>query len=119
MQIRRTAAATAFRNWIYDIEDKLRNQSDLVAIRTAQEELTTVVRELEQEFGITRRERQEMVVKLAILLASAETNTHVPTVKAWLSRLLRRRTHLVFLRDLAHESARLTPFALADQRLAP
>ncbi|MEU6676626.1 hypothetical protein [Streptomyces sp. NPDC046853] len=119
VEIRRTAKATAFRNWIYDIEEKLRNQSDLVAIRTAQEELHTVVRELEEELGLTRRERQEMIVKLGIPLASAETTTHVPSVKPWLSRLFRRRTHLVFLRQLARESTRLTPFALAFRQLAP
>jgi len=119
VEIRRTAKATAFRNWIYDIEEKLRNQHDLVAIRTAQEELRTVVRELEQELGLTRREKQEVVVKLGIPLASAETTTHVPTVKPWLSRVFRRRTHLVFLRDLARESTRLTPFATAFRQLAP
>ncbi|MFI1096096.1 hypothetical protein [Streptomyces sp. NPDC020917] len=119
VEIRRTAKATAFRNWIYAIEEKLRNQHDLVAIRTAQEELRTVVRELEQELGLTRREKQEVVVKLGIPLASAETTTHVPTVKPWLSRLFRRRTHLVFLRDLARESTRLTPFATAFRQLAP
>lgn len=119
VEIRRTAKATAFRNWIYDIEEKLRNQHDLVAIRTAQEELRTVVRELEQELGLTRREKQEVVVKLGIPLASAETTTHVPTVKPWLSRLFRRRTHLVFLRDLARESTRLAPFATAFRQLAP
>ncbi|MCL2732754.1 MAG: hypothetical protein FWE15_22370 [Actinomycetia bacterium] len=118
VEIRRTAKATAFRNWIYDIEEKLRNQHDLVAIRTAQEELRTVVRELEQELGLTRREKQEVVVKLGIPLASAETTTHVPTVKPWLSRVFRRRTHLVFLRDLARESTRLTPFATAFRQLA-
>ena len=119
VEIRRTAKATAFRNWIYDIEDKLRNQNDLGAIRTAQEERHTVVRELERDLGLTRGERQEVVVKLGIPLASVETSAHAPAVKPWLSRLFRRRTHLVFLRDLARESTRLTPFAMAFRQLAP
>ncbi|WP_030620391.1 hypothetical protein [Streptomyces fulvoviolaceus] len=119
VEIRPTAKATAFRNWIYDIDDKLRNQNDLVSIRTAQEELHTLVRELERELDLTRRERQEVVVKLGIPIVSAETIAHIPTVEPWLSRLFRRRTHLVFLRDLVRESTRLTPFAMAFQQLAP
>ncbi|MCT9077898.1 hypothetical protein [Streptomyces fulvoviolaceus] len=60
-----------------------------------------------------------MVVKLGIPIVSAETIAHIPTVEPWLSRLFRRRTHLVFLRDLVRESTRLTPFAMAFQQLAP
>lgn len=120
VQIRRTAKATAFRRWVSEIERKVRDQEDLPGIRQAQEELRTVVRELKKELGLSRRNKQEITVKLGVPLVSAETTAHLPSpTPHWIGRLVRRRTHLVFLRDLARESTRLAPFALAFQRLAP
>ncbi|MGP3921951.1 hypothetical protein [Streptomyces sp. 8N616] len=39
VETRRRTKATAFRNWIYEIEGKLRNQEDLVGIRQVQDAL--------------------------------------------------------------------------------
>ncbi len=119
VEVRRSAKAMAFRNWIHDIEHKLRNQEDLVTIRAAQDELRTLVHEFELELGLTRSEKQQVTLTLGIPMFSAETMTHVPRRRRRLPRLPRQRPHLVFLRELARESARLAPFALAFQRLAP
>lgn len=120
VEIRRNAKARAFRTWIHEIEGKLRGQEDLVSIRQAREDLRTVVHELAVELGLAdRQDRQQVVLKLGLPVASAETTTHLPGLPGWARRVLRRRTHLVFLRDLARESLRLAPFARAFQRLAP
>jgi hypothetical protein len=119
VQVRSTAKATAFRKWASDIERKVRDQEDLPGIRQAQDELNIVIHELKRELGLSRRNKQEITVKLGVPLVSAETTAHVPSPAHWVSRVIRRRTHLVFLRDLARESTRLAPFALAFQRLAP
>lgn len=120
VEIRRNSKAAAFRNWIYNIERNLRNEENLRQISTAQDELHTVLRELERELGLTKNETQEVRLKLAVPLASVETTGRVPrSLPVWATRILKRRTHLVFLRELARESTRLAPFAVAFQRLAP
>lgn len=119
-EVRRNSKAAAFRSWVYDIERKLRNQEDLVAVRQAQRELRTVVGELAKELGLARKDRQQVKIKLGLPVAGVETTGSVSlSAPRWMRRVLRRRTHLVFLRELARESTRLTPFAVAFQRLAP
>ncbi|MEV0735419.1 hypothetical protein AB0I51_05515 [Streptomyces sp. NPDC050549] len=120
VEVRRSAKATAFRNWVHGIDRKLRDQEDLVTIKAAQDELRALVHELELELGLTKREKQQVTLTLGVPMFSAGTTTHVPRWRT--RRRLRmpgRRPHLVFLRELARESTRLTPFALAFQRLAP
>jgi hypothetical protein len=119
-EVRRNAKAAAFRSWIYEIERKLRNQEDLYAVRQAQRELKAVVGELVRELGLTKKDKQEVKLKLGVPMASLETARSIPlSAPPWVRRVLRRRTHLVFLRELARESTRLAPFALAFQQLAP
>jgi hypothetical protein len=111
VEVRRNAKATAFRNWIYDVERKLQNQEDLVGVRQAQQELRTVVGDLAKELGLAGKDKQEVKLKLGLPLASVETTGNLSlSAPQWVRRVLRRRTHLVFLRELARES---TPAALA------
>lgn len=120
VEVRRNAKAAAFRNWIYSVERKLRNQEDLITVRQAQEELKAVVGDLARELGLAGKERQEVKLKLGVPMASVETTGNIPVgAPPWVRRVLRRRTHLVFLRDLARESTRLSPFAVAFRQLAP
>ena len=117
--IRQNAKATAFRNWIYDIESRLSSQRDLVIVSQAQDELRDVVRDLERELRLTKKDKQEVKLKFGVPVASAETTMHLPKVSTgWVERVLKRSTHLVFLRELARESTRLAPFALAFQQLS-
>ncbi|MFC8371589.1 MULTISPECIES: hypothetical protein [unclassified Streptomyces] len=117
VEVRRSAKATALRTWIHGIESKLGNQEDLVAIRAAQDELNALVHETERELGLTREEKQQVTLTLGVPMLSAETTTALP-LHTRRPRLLRpRRPHLVFLRELARESARLAPFDVAFQRL--
>lgn len=118
VEVRRNAKATAFRNWVYDVERKLRNQEDLVGVRQAQQELRTVVHDLAKELGLAGKDKQEIKLKLGLPLASVETTGNLSTPQ-WVRRVLRRRTHLVFLRELARESTRVAPFAVAFQQLSP
>lgn len=120
VEVRRNAKATAFRNWIYEVERNLKNETNLHQVSAAQDELRTVVHELELELGLTRKETQELKLKLAVPLASVETTSRVSrSLPPWIGRVLDRRTHLVFLRELARESTRLAPFAVAFQQLSP
>jgi hypothetical protein len=119
VEVRRSAKATAFRNWIHDIDRKLRDQEDLVSIKAAQDELRALVHELELELGLTKSEKQQVTLTLGIPMFSAETMTQLPRRPRRRLRVAGRRPHLVFLRDMARESTRLTPFALAYKRLAP
>lgn len=118
--VRRNTKAAAFRSWIYDIECKLRNQEDLVLLMQAQQELKTVVDDLARELGVARKDKQEVKLKLGVPIASVETTADIPSsVPRWVRRVLHRRTHMVFLRDLAREATRVAPFTVAFQRLAP
>lgn len=117
VEVRRSAGATALRKWIHGIEDKLRNQEDLVAIRAAQDELSTLVHETERELGLTRAEKQQVTLTLGVPMFSAETTTALPARSRRPRLLWPRRPHLVFLRELARESARLAPFDVAFRRL--
>ncbi|MFI2509445.1 hypothetical protein [Streptomyces sp. NPDC018972] len=117
VEVRRSAKATALRKWIDGIEHKLRDQEDLVAIRAAQDELRTLVHETERELGLTRTEKQQVTLTIGVPMLSAETTASMPLRTRRPRLLRRRRPHLVFLRELARESARLAPFDIAFRRL--
>ncbi|MCZ7421897.1 hypothetical protein O7605_20570 [Verrucosispora sp. WMMA2121] len=119
VEIRDSAKATAFRAWVYEMERRIRNEQDLDKVKQAQDELTTLVRELEVDLGLQRKPTQEMTLTLALplpLTPSIERTLHVSS-PAWVRRVLRRRTHLVFLRELAQESISLPPFVRSYQML--
>ncbi|NUT47690.1 MAG: hypothetical protein HOV94_10340 [Saccharothrix sp.] len=120
VQVRRNPKVVAFRKWLRDVERSLRDQSDLPRVVTAQQELREVVRELERELGIDEKRTQEVTLRLAVPLASVETTSRLTrSLQPWSARVLARRSHLVFLRELTLESTRLAPFAVAFRRLAP
>jgi hypothetical protein len=129
VEIRNTPKASAFRHWVNEVQRKLRDQRDLVRIARANEELHEVVQQLERELKLVKRRgradltgKQDLKIKLGVplavagvpLAASVEFGSPVSLgMPAWVSRVLQRRTHLVFLRDLTRQSLALAPFALA------
>ncbi|OKI21448.1 hypothetical protein [Saccharothrix sp. CB00851] len=120
-EVRRNPKVVGFRKWLRDVERSLRDESDLHGVATAQEELRAVVREVERELGLGEKGSQEVTLRFAVPLASVETTSQVSRSRQqWSARLVTsRRPHLVFLRELALESTRLAPFAVAFRRLAP
>jgi hypothetical protein len=71
-----------------------------------------LVRELEIDLGLQKKATQELKVRLALPLPvspSIESSIHV-RAPAWWRRMSQRRTHLIFLRELAQESVSLPPF---------
>ncbi|MFG1992367.1 hypothetical protein ACGFJ7_20540 [Actinoplanes sp. NPDC048988] len=112
IDIRDTAKAARFRGWILDIETRIRDEHDLGRIKQAQDELTDLVQDLRADFGLAERAGQEIKIRLGLptpVTPSVESafRVHRPY---WMERVLRRRTHLVFLRELARESVSLPPF---------
>jgi hypothetical protein len=90
-EVRRNAKSAAFRSWIYDIERKIRNQEDLVAVRQAQRELKSVVSELARELGLTRKDKQEVKLKLGVSMASVETTGNIAlSAPQWVHPVLDR-----------------------------
>ncbi|MFE9743574.1 hypothetical protein ACFYOT_01580 [Saccharothrix saharensis] len=118
-QVRGNPKVVGFREWLRDVERSLRDESDLHRVVTAQEELRAVVREVERELGLDEKDSQPVTLRFAVPLASVETTGRFSrTRQSWSARLITsRRPHLVFLRELALESTRLAPFAVAFRRL--
>lgn len=127
VEIRNTPEATSFRKWLQQIQGSITSQTDLPKIAQAQRDLVMLVADLRQRLGIPLRMGvepspggQQVTLRLAVPLTgvSAETavDAHAPS---WLRSLLHRRTHLVFLRDVASEAVRVAPFLVAFQELAP
>ncbi|MFI6073685.1 hypothetical protein ACIA5C_19120 [Actinoplanes sp. NPDC051343] len=121
VQVRNSSKAAAFRSWVYEIEHDIRNQQDLNKIKGAQDELTTLVRELEIDLGLRKKPTQEVKLKLGLPLPvspTAESSLRVG-LPNWVRRVVRRRAHLVFLRNVAQESVSLPPFIRTYQALKP
>ncbi|MEU5348113.1 hypothetical protein AB0H18_46255 [Streptomyces sp. NPDC020766] len=116
-EIRRSPKAAALRAWIRRFEYDLRNESNLLSIRQAQDELHVLVRELEQDLGLGRSERQKVTLTFGFPMLSAQVNTNLLRRPSWSRLHLRRRPHLVFLRELARESTRLAPFSVTFLRM--
>ena len=119
IELRDTSKAARFRSWIFDIENRIRDEHDLGRIKQAQEELTDLVVDLRAEFGLGKRPGQEIKIRLGLptpVTPSVESAFQVRR-PYWLDRVLRRRTHLVFLRELAQESVSLPPFVKRYQAL--
>lgn len=117
-EIRRRPKAAAFRAWIRRLENDLRHEINLLTIREAQQELQTLIRELEQDLGLRQSEKQRVTLTLGLPVFSAQTDTTLPhRPHRWRFRV-KRRPHLIFLRELARESARLAPFSVAFRRIS-
>ncbi|MEV6494770.1 hypothetical protein AB0M20_40030, partial [Actinoplanes sp. NPDC051633] len=121
VEVRNSPKATAFRTWLYETERRIRHERDLREVRRAQDELNTLVRELEVDFGLRNAPKQEIKFKLGLPVPngpSIEGPVHLGLPR-WVRRAMQRRTHLVFLRELAQESVSLPPFLHAYRSLQP
>jgi hypothetical protein len=121
LEIRHTRGASAFRSWIRDVQTSIVNKADLPKIAQAQREIAGVLADLRRDLGLAKSDSQVVTLKLAVPLGSAMASAETPVeanAPRWVRKLFHRRTHLVFLRDVARESTRVAPFLTAFQRLA-
>lgn len=125
LQIRNSSPVKAFRRWVSNIQEDIENQSDLPKILRAQTELETIIMDLRKEFGLstsTKAETEPITIKFGIPIGSLEVGVPISTsllIPAWLQRILHRRTHLIFLRDILEKSVSLAPFTTRFYQLKP
>lgn len=122
LEIRDSAPARRFRHWVTGVQSAIDEQARLRVIRDAAQELADLYRDLRREMRIADDPRTtEVTVKLAIPgnIASLEMPVTVrPELPPWLTRILHRRPHLAFLRDLALSGIEVAPFASRYQELS-
>jgi hypothetical protein len=119
LEVRRSSAARAFRYWLRTLESNALNQAELAKAVKAQEEVEKIVHDLRKQFGLIQGTKPEgLKIKLGIPMIQAEIPTSLSAqMPSWLEKIIHRRQHLVFLRDVTEKSARLSPFALRYQGL--
>lgn len=110
-----------FRHWVTGVQSAIDEQARLRVIRDAAQQLADLCQDLRREMRIADDPRTtEVTVKLAIPgnIASLEMPVTVrPELPPWLTRILHRRPHLAFLRDLALSGIEVAPFASRYQEL--
>lgn len=121
LSIHNGSSARKFRKWALKIQANITDQKNLHAIYEAKSELNSLVNELRNEFGVSKKDEKQVVkIKFAIPIGSAalEIPTAFKVTKPiWLKTLINRRTHLVFLRKIAKASVDLIPFWQAYRQL--
>jgi hypothetical protein len=129
-ELRKNRKVVAFRHWIDKLDQAIATQSDLGKLAAASRELQQLVADLRRDLGIKvpndTGAGQAVLLKLGVPLgiagvagleASAETTIHAKVPESW-RRIFRRRTHLIFLRDLARRAPDISPFTVAFGRLS-
>jgi hypothetical protein len=113
LEVRNSNSARAFRKWVRDVQTSIRNQEDLTKINQAYDDLVLVISDIRKELGLLDKGKMEQVkIKLGVPVASVELPAYVRySLPDWLQSLFHRRTHLIFLRDVAKKSVNLSPFA--------
>jgi hypothetical protein len=120
LEVRDSPAARRFREWVIGVQSAIDEQARLRVIRDAAVELAELCRDLQHELRITGDPHIPVTVKVAIPggLAGVEVPVTVrPGLPSWLTRVLHRRPHLAFLRDLAISGIEFAPFAVRYQAL--
>jgi hypothetical protein len=121
VDLRATEAAVAFRRWIQEMEANLHSQTDLPRIAAAQGELQGLLSDLRRETGLSKQPEYQQSVTLKVGLPTVGSVDLPTTISmsrpSWVRRLMHRRTHLVFLRQVAASSMSIGPFSVAYQHL--
>lgn len=120
LEIRDSAAARRFRQWVLRVQAAIDEQARLQVIRNAAQELADLCRDLRHELRIPGDRHTQVTVKMAVPggLAGVEVPVTIRSgLPSWLTRILHRRPHLAFLRDLALSGIEFAPFAVSYQAL--
>jgi hypothetical protein len=120
LEVRHAPSVKVFRRWLKDIQISLRDQRDLPRVARAQSELEAIIAEVRKELGLVNEEKTERVrIKLGVPTAFDLRSLVRFEFPERLAYILRRQTHLVFLRDVTKKSVSLSPFAYRYHQLAP
>lgn len=121
LEIPDSPAARRFRQWVIGVQSAIDEQARLRVIRDAAAELEELCQDLRHRLRIIRYPRVPVTVKVAMPggLAGVEVPVTVrPGLPPWLTRVLHRRPHLAFLRDLAVSGIEFAPFTARYQVLS-
>ena len=120
LEVRNSPSARRFRQWITKVQSAIDEQARLQIIRDARQELADLSSDLRKELRLTRAPSTQVTMKLAVPTGVFGMDIPV-TVRAgipgWLERVLHRRPHLKFLRDLALSGIEFAPFELTYRAL--
>jgi hypothetical protein len=121
LQVRESSSVRAFRQWVSDIQFRIRTQSDLPEVVKAKSELEFTIKNIRKQLGLLDEKRTEQVkIKLEIPMASLEVPIKIPFgLPTWLEDTFKWRSHLVFLREITKKSVSLSPFAYRYAQLKP
>lgn len=115
LEIRNSASARRFRQWVSNVQSAIDEQARLQVIRNAREDLSDLCSDLRKELRLAHTPATEITMKLAVPTGAFAVDIPV-SIRAgfpqWLKRVLHRRPHLRFLRDLALGGIEFAPFEL-------
>jgi hypothetical protein len=113
LEVRNSSSAHRFRQWVSKVQSAIDEQARLQIVREARQELGELSSDLRREMRLTRAPSTQVTLKLAVPTGVIGADIPV-TIRAglpgWLERVLHRRPHLRFLRDLALSGIEFAPF---------
>lgn len=120
-EIRNSPEAVALRSWIASVQRRITDERDLRKVKKALDELIEVSAVLRRSLKLQERNETEIgKIKLAIPYFTAELPLKIPTgLPHWIRTMFSRRTHMIWLKELARESISLPAFANGYHRLLP
>lgn len=120
LEVRNSPSVRRFRQWVSRVQSAIDEQARLQIIRDAGQELNDLAGDLRRELQIVRAPSTEVTLKLAVPTGVVGVDIPVAVragLPEWLKRMLHRRPHLKFLRDLALSGVEFAPFELAYRTL--
>lgn len=120
LEVRNSPSARRFRQWVSKVQSAIDERARLQIIRDARQELDDLSSDLRKELRLARAPGTQVTMKLAVPTGVFGMDIPV-TVRTglpeWLERMLHRRPHLRFLRDLALSGIEFAPFELTYRAL--
>ena len=120
LEVRNSPSARRFRQWVSKVQSAIDEQARLQIVRDARQELDDLSSDLRRELRLARSPSTQVTMKLAVPAGvfGVDIPVNVRTgLPEWLKRVLHRRPHLRFLRDLALSGIEFAPFELTYRAL--
>jgi hypothetical protein len=120
LEVRNSSSARRFRQWVSKVQSAIDEHARLQIVRDARQELDDLTSDLRKELRLTRAPSTQVTMKLAVPTGIFGVDIPVNVragIPGWLDRVLHRRPHLKFLRDLALSGIEFAPFELAYRAL--
>jgi hypothetical protein len=120
LEVRNSPSARRFRQWVSKVQSAIDEQARLQIVRDARQELDDLSSDLRKELRLARSPSTQVTMKLAVPTGvfGVDIPVNVRTgLPEWLERVLHRRPHLRFLRDLALSGIEFAPFELTYRAL--